>query len=197
MELDELQTLWNELSSDMKNQKKLTDKMILHMIQVNYRRKIKKIWVPEILGALVCFAAALFILINVQRLDSSWLFGSGIISAFILFLLPVLSLSSVQRLQSVNISRISYKESLEQFTGRKKEFVFIQKLGYLLAALLLVPILPVMVKLFSGKNPFTGSGLWIWYPFGFIFFYFCSKHVYRIYTKSAREAEVFLKELEN
>ncbi len=197
MELEEMKTLWTEMSSERERQKKLTDKMILHMIQNNYQRKIKKIWVPEILGAMVCFGAALFLVLNMQKLDSSWLFASGIISGIILFLLPVLSLRSVYRMQSVNISRINYKESLEEFTGRKKEFVFTQKTGWLLAALLLVLILPVMVKLISGKNPFTGSGVWIWYPVGFIFFYFFSRHVFRIYMKATANAESVLKELEN
>jgi uncharacterized membrane protein required for colicin V production len=78
----------------------------------------------------------------------------------------------------------------------KKEFITVQKLGFVLGALLLVVILPVMGKLVGGKDLFASSWLWIWYSIGFIFFSFYARYVFRHYLKSVSEAEIILKELE-
>ena len=97
MELEEMKTLWGEMSIEIEKQKKLTDSLIIKMTQADYRNKISKILIPEAIGALVCFAGILFILINIQKLNNWYLLVCGITSALILFVLPLLSLKAVLR----------------------------------------------------------------------------------------------------
>jgi len=197
MELEEMKSIWTKMSEDLESQKKLTDKMVLNMLRTNYRRKINNIWIPEILGSIICVVAGLYIWLHIERLDNWYLLGCGIISCCIFFFLPVLSIKSILRLRAVDISAINYKESLQLYAQRKKEFVSLQKLGFILGALLLVMILPVTGKLFSGKDLFKENWFWIWYPVGFMFFYYFSRFVFRYYMKSAAGAEAILKEIEN
>jgi len=196
MELDEMKKLWTDMSAEREKQKLLTDQMVQNMTKSNYQSKLKKIRIPEIMGTTISIAAALYILMDMQQFNTWYLTGCGIISAIILVLLPFLSIRSVYRLQSVNISGVSYKETLLAYAKRKKEFVSVQKLAFILGALLVVVILPVMGKLIGGKDLFAESWLWIWYSIGFLFFSFYARYVFRHYMNSVSEAEVILKELE-
>jgi hypothetical protein len=196
MELEEMKKLWVDMSAEREKQKILTDQMVQYMTKSNYQSKLKKIWVPEIVGTIVSIAAALLILMNMQQFNTWYLRGCGIISVFILVILPFLSIRSVHLLQSVNISGINYKETLHAYAKRKKGFVYVQKLAFILGALLMVVILPVMGKLIGGKDLFTESWLWIGYSILFVFFSFYARYVFRQYMKSVSEAEVILKELE-
>ena len=196
MEPEEMKNLWSEISAEREKQELLTDQLILTMTKNNYQSKLKKIWVPEIIGTIVSLAAVLFILMEFQKFNTWYLEACALVSAIVLLLLPFLSIRSLQRLHSVNISRISFRESLTEYAVRKKEFITIQKLSFVQGALLLVVILPVMGKLIGGKDLFASSWLWMGYSIGFIFFSFYARHVFRHYMKTVSEAELMLKELE-
>jgi hypothetical protein len=196
MEFEEMKSLWGEMSEKIEQQKKLTDSLIIKMTKSDYKNKIKKIFIPELIGAVMCFAGALFILISYQKLDTWYLMVCGIVSVLILFLLPVLSFNAMHKIRSVNILKNNYKESLLEYSKGKQQFVFIQKLSFYLGAVLLLTILPVMGQLTAGKDLFIESRLWLWYAIGYPFFYGFSKWVFRKYAKATVEAGDILKELE-
>jgi hypothetical protein len=196
MEIEEMRTLWGEMSTEIEKQKKITDSIIIKMTRTNYRSKINKIRIPEIAGAFVCFVAIFFIVFNFQKLDTWYLITCGIISCFILFVLPVLSLSAIHNLESVNISNNNFKQSLLDYARGKMKFVFIQKLSFYLGSILLLVILPVMGALISGKDLFISSRIWMWYIVGYPFFYAFSRWVFKKYTKTTTDAENLLKELD-
>ena len=196
MEPEEMKNLWSEMSAEREQQKLLTDQLIFTMTKNKYQSKLKKIWMPEIIGTIVSLAAVLYILMEFQKFNNWYLEASAIISVVILVVLSILSIRSVQRLRSVNISQISFRESLSAYAQRKKEFISVQKLSFVLGALLLVVVLPVMGRLIGGKDLFANSCLWIWYSIGFIFFSFCARYVFRHYLKTASEAENIFKELD-
>jgi hypothetical protein len=197
MELEEMKNLWEEMSIGIEKQKKITDSLIIKMTRTSYRNKIIKILVPEIIGTFGCFAGAIFILINLQKLGVWYLLACGIISVLILFLLPVLSIKSIRKIRSINISENNYKQSLLEYSKAKIQFVLFQKFSFYLGALLMLTILPVMGQLIAAKDFFTETRLWYWYVIGFPFFYAFSKWVFKSYIKTTAEAENILKELEN
>jgi hypothetical protein len=197
MEFEEMKSLWGEMSGKIEQQKKLTDSLIIKMTKADYKNKIMKIFIPELIGALVCFAAALYILLSFQKLDRWYLIVCGIVSVLILLLLPFLSFSATHKIRSVNILANNYKQSLLEYSKGKRQFVFVQKLSFYLGAVLFLTVLPVMGQLIAGKDLFIESRLWLWYAVGYTFFYGFSKWVFRKYTKATVEAEEILKELEN
>jgi len=196
MEFEEMKSLWGEMSGKIEQQKKLTDSLIIKMTKADYKNKIMNILIPELIGVLVCFAAALYILFSFQKLDRWYLIVCGIVSVLILLLLPVLSFNAVHKIRSVNILANNYKQSLLEYSKGKRQFVFVQKLSFYLGAVLFLTVLPVMGQLIAGKDLFIESRLWLWYAIGYAFFYGFSKWVFRKYTRSAAEAEEILKELE-
>jgi hypothetical protein len=197
MELEEMKSQWVEMSKEFENQRKLTESLIIKMTTTDYKNKFSKILIPEVIGAFICFTGALFILVNLQKLNNWYLMICGTISVLILFLLPVLSFSSIHKIRSVNILNNDYKQSLLEYSKGKLRFVFVQKLSFYLGAILMLVILPVMGKLIGGKDFFIETRLWFWYAIGFPFFYGYSKWVFKKYLKITEDAENILKELEN
>ena len=195
MEFEEMKSLWGELSGKIEQQKKITDSLIIKMTKSDYKNKMTKVFIPELIGTLICFAAAFYILLNVQKLDRWYLIVCGIVSVLILFLLPVLSFKAIHKIRSVNILGNNYRQSLLEYSKGKQQFIFIQKLSFYLGAALLLTILPVMGRIIGGKDLFIETHLWLWYAVGYPFFYGFSKWVFRKYAKATAEAEEILKEL--
>ena len=196
MEFEEMKSLWGEMSGKIEQQKKLTDSLIIKMTKSDYKNKIMKIFIPEMIGALLCFAAALYIIFSFQKLDRWYLIVCGMVSVFILILLPVLSFNAMHKIRSINILNNNYKQSLLEYSKGIRQFVFAQKLSFHLGAVLLLTVLPVMGQLIAGKDLFIETHLWLWYAVGYPFFYGFSKWVFRKYSKTVAEAEEILKELE-
>jgi len=193
-----MQTLWDEMSAKVDKQKILTDKMIIDMTQERYRNKISKISKYESLGSVVCFVAAIGILVNLSQLDTLYLLASGIFTAGYLILVPVLVLRSIFRLKSVNILKNNLKQTITDFTKRRKHFLFMQRLGIYLNFLLMFVSLPVIVKLMDGKDLFESqTDVWYWYiPIMAVFLILFSRWGYGHYNRMSESAGNLLKELE-
>ena len=132
MELEELRNEWQEMSKEIEKQKILTDKLIIDMTQKKYKNKLNSISIPETIGTVICFAAAIYIFINFSLLDSWYMQLSGIFTALFCIVLPILSLKSIFGMQKINISTSNYKQSLERFALNKKRFALIQKVSFYL-----------------------------------------------------------------
>lgn len=198
MELDEMKTIWTELSDQVEKQKKLTKTLIMNMTQSQYKNKIRNILIPEALGAIICFAGAILITVNYAKLDTWYFLSGGIISVGILFLLPIISIRSIMKMHSVNVTGNTYKETVVAYAQGRKQFFSVQRASYYLGFILLVVLVPIMAKIFDGQNMLSLAKIWIWtVPVGMIILFFFARWVYRYYKKNTREAEQLLKELEN
>ena len=196
MEIEEMKTLWSEMSGEIEKQKKLTDQLIIKMTQADYRNKIGKILIPEVAGALVCLAGSFFVLINLQKLNTWYLLCCGLISVFVLCIIPILSIHAILKFRSLNISDNNYRQSLFEYSNAKIKYIFSQKMNFYLGAVLMLVLLPVMGKLIGGADFFKTTWLWYYYVIGFPFFYWFARWVSKSYRKTILDAENIIKELE-
>lgn len=196
MQLDELKTIWAAVSEEIEKQKTLTQSMIIKMTESNYKTKLNNILLPELTGTLVCFVWVFYILINLDQFDKWYLLACGIIAAALLVIMPVISLKAVYKIRHLNVTGNNVKQSLQEYSKRKLQFIFIQKISFYLGAILIVVIVPVTGKLIAKKDFFTDTSLWLWYSIGFIFFYLFAKWVFKKYSRSVNDAENILKELD-
>jgi len=197
MELEEMKHQWDEMSEEIKKQKILTNKLIVDMIQEKFTNRLRRISVPETIGTFICFGMALYVVLNFSKLDTWYLQLSGIFAVVFCVVLPILSLKSIYGMRKIIISTSNYKETIENFVKRKKQFVLVQKWSFYLSFVLVVVSLPVASKLMKGKDLFLESTVWLWYlPIGFLFLYFFSKWIFKHYKKTTKSAEELLKELE-
>ena len=166
------------------------------MTSQTYRSKMRKIIMPEIVGSIVCLAAAAFIGLRFTKLDTRLLQASGVLSILLLLLLPLISTLSTWKMSQVGKLNRSYAETLKSFAIQKIRFVKLQKLNVTLSYLLLVTVIVILFKLFSGKDLSGNKYYWLFsFTLGFIFLLFYSRWVESYYRRSLRQAEELLREL--
>ena len=200
MKLEEMKSLWAEMSLKLENQKSLTDKLILEMTQERYVNKFTKIQMYESIGAIICFAAALVVIINIGKLDTWYLLVSGILTITFLILMPILVLRSIKSIKQLNIASNNYKETIMSFAKAKKNLLTFQRVGIYLSFLFALIIMPVASKILKNKDFFTmehSTKFWIAMPLFFVGLIFFARWGYRSYQNITNSAENILKELEN
>lgn len=195
MNVEELQSIWTEMSRELEKQKKLTHEIIIQMTKERYKSKLQKIAKYEGIGAVVCFAAALMILINFYKLDTWYLVLCGLFTLFFLLVLPVLVLRTIRNMKRINIAKGSYSDNLLAFSRARNQFLFIQRIGIGLGFVLILTTLPVAGKILNDRNLFEESQAWIWYiPIMTIFLIFFSRWGYGMYRRITLSAENIIKE---
>ncbi len=198
MELEELQLAWTQMGKELETQKKLTKSIIMDMTRAKYKNKFKKISIYEKAGALVCFGAALFILLYFHKLDTWYLQASGIVTLAILIILPIVVLSSLKKIQNFDILKGTYKENLVKYTKLKSRLLGLQQIGIALSLLMMFLIIPITLKIFKDKDLFLMPlkvEKWIGFSIVFIGMLFFSRWGYRSYKKITDSAALLLEDL--
>ncbi len=197
MNVEELQSIWNEMSAELEKQKRLTHEIIIEMTKERYKGQLQKIAKYEGLGAVVCFGAALFILMNFDKLDTWYLAVCGAFTLLYLLVLPIMVLRSIQNMRRIDISEGNYTDNLQSFTKARDQFLFLQRIGIGFAFLLILTILPVAGKLMKNKDIFMNSELLLWYmPVMILFLVVFSRWGYKTYKNITKSAENILREVE-
>lgn len=195
MELDELKNTWNNANTQVQNQN-LTTEMLEKMNEKQYRSKMKKITLPEMIGSLVCLAAAVFIGFRFYKLDTIILQVAGVLGMLLLLLVPVLSLLSTYKLSLPGNVAQPYAATLKAFATQKIRFIKLQKINVFLSYLLLVTILVLLPKLFNGQDLSGNKYFWLFsFTLGYIFLMLYSKWVMKYYKTTLKQAEELLHEL--
>ncbi len=196
MELDDLKIFWTNASNQPVTQKILTPENIDLMIKRKYYSKIRKIAYPEIAGTAICLTAVTYIGINFNKLDSSFLQGTGILTILLLIILSALSIASLQTLKLRENANRPYAEMLKIFIQKKSAFYKLQKINILLSYLLLVTTIILLSKLYTGTDISGNKYFWIFsFSLGYIFLLFFSTYVSKFYKKTLQQTEELLKEL--
>lgn len=199
MELEEMQATWSQMSDRLDNQKKLTDKLIMKMTKERYKNKIGILSKYEGMGAVICFIAAILLILRFSELNTWYLLASGIFTVCYLIVLPVVVLRSINSMKNIDLTNYTYKETLIAYAKKKKQFLLTQKVGIYLNFILLVVSLPVVVKVFKGKDIFiTNINLMYWYiPIMTVFLILFSIWGYGKYKKVTASASYILEEFED
>ncbi|ALM07085.1 hypothetical protein SB49_04170 [Sediminicola sp. YIK13] len=197
MDLEEIQEVWSEMSDQLEQQKKLTDKIILDMTQDRYTRKFSTISKIETFGAIICFIMAFYMLFNFDKLDIWYLQVCGAFSIAFLIGLPILTLGSLKNIQKINIAEKNIKDTLVTYSKAKNKVLAIQRLGIFLCYIFMMTCLPVFSKLMKDKDLFQQGSFPIWYVVIMgVFIAFFARWGYGWYKKITQSAEGILKELE-
>lgn len=169
----------------------------MEMTQQKYANKFQKISMFETIGGIICLLAGVFVLINFSTLDTWYLQACGIITALILFVLPVITLRSLYRVQSIKITDSTVSETIVNYVKEKNRLLFLQRLGIYLSFVLMLTILPVLSKMSSGKDLFLETSAWyIYVPVMAVFLFFFARWGYGCYKNITQSAEDLLRGVE-
>ncbi|WP_340202095.1 hypothetical protein [Ascidiimonas sp. W6] len=198
MDLDEMKEVWAELSQQAEQQKKLNTQMIEKMTELQYKNRINKIIIPELIGGVVCAAIVIFIVVNFQKLEHWYLIMAAIVSIAILTVLPILSFRSLKNLYNISPVVNNYKEVLIKYNKGKRQVKFVQKLSIYLSFILMFALMPVSLKLFSNKDLSQlhyEKLLWA-APLGILFVVLMTRWVFKYYKNVIKGTDTLLAELE-
>lgn len=199
MQLEEMKNLWDEMSLKIDSQQKLTNKLIMEMTQQKFRNRFSTLSIYETSGAVICFLAASYIVINLEKMNTWYLMLFGILSALILIILPILSLRSINRMKKFNFIESSYKETLVRFAKRKKNMMLIQQFSVGVSIILMWLVAPVFFMIFKGKDFFMqeySTGMLLFFVATTIGVIFFARWGYGCYKRITASAEKDLKEIE-
>jgi steroid 5-alpha reductase family enzyme len=197
MELEEMQQAWATLSKRVEKQDILTTQLLEKTTQQNYHSRLNSIRYSELVGTLVCYAAAGYVSVFLNRIEDFWLQALAVLTIVVLLVLPVVSLASVRAVKGVNISVATYVETIQAFTRQKIKFQRLQKVNVFLGLVLLVVSLPVMAAI-QGKDLSQIPHLWtVIMPVCVVVFLAFAYWVLKAYNKTLAEMENLLTDIKD
>lgn len=197
MELDEMKNLWEGMSNRIEKQERLTKNLIGNVTEEKYNSKLKKIRYSEIIGAIICYLGAIYLIINFMKIDPLAEKIFAVISIGLLITLPIISLRSLNSMQKVKISSKTYLETLNDFGKQKIRFQKFQKLNVSLGLFLILVAIPVLSAI-KGVDLSETKHFWILtFPISIIAFFGFAFWVLKSYNKSLEATEKLLSEINN
>lgn len=197
MELEEMKNLWEGMSDRIEKQERLTKNLIGSVTEEKYHSKLKKIKYSEIIGAIVCYLGAIYLIMNFMKIDPLAEKIFAVIAIGLLLTLPIISLRSLNGMQKVKISSKTYLDTLNDFGRRKIRFQKFQKLNVSLGLFLILVAIPVLSAI-KGVDLSETEHFWsLTFPISIIAFLGFAFWVLSSYNKSLEATEKLLSEINN
>ena len=199
MEIEEIQATWSQLSDELQQQKKLTRQIILQMTQERYSNKFKGISTYETIGAIICFAAGLYMLFNFAKLDTWYLLACGIFTVSFLFAMPIMVLKALHKIKNIDILGYSYKDTVIRYEKAKKNLLMLQQFGVYASFILMFSTAAVFSKIWSNKDFFMvdrGVSFYVAIAAATVFVIFFARWGHKCYKSITASAESIINELE-
>ena len=187
MEINELKNAWTKL--DAKN---IDSALISTALQKQYKSRINKIILPEVIGMIVCLLAAGYIGYQIKTLETISLQAVAVAAVLLLLVIPILSFASFVKLNAAGNVQKPHVEVLRDFAVQKLRFYKVQKINTILCYLLLVALVIVISGMFG--NDISDSTLfWIFsFTGGYCLLHGYSLWVQKYYKKNLLQMEELL-----
>jgi hypothetical protein len=190
MELDEMKTLWEDLSGKVENLEKINKERLMKMTEKKYQNSLASIYLPEILGSVICFAYAGFFVFQIGKLELPVNQILAVFNTAIMIILPVISLLSLARLNNLKITEESPSLLVEKFQKEKFFFWKFQRFNMMFSGLFAISILPPLAELFGKKDLILQPNFWLVYvPVGLVCIYVFGRFTVKKYNKSLKNAQ--------
>lgn len=195
MELEEMKNLWEGMSKKVEKQELLTKNLLEKVTEQKYHSKLNKIRYSEMIGTIICYLGAVYLIMNFVKIDPLAEKIFAIIAIGLLLTLPVISLRSLNRMQNLPISSKTYLDTLNDFGKRKMRFQKFQKLNVSLGLFLLIVAIPVLSAI-KGIDLSETEHFWtLTFPISIIAFLGFAFWVFRSYKKSLEATEKLLSDI--
>lgn len=196
MELDEMKSLWADVSLRVEKQDKIQKELLMEITKQKFRSKLDNVRVPEIIGSFVCVGYAMYLLSHFPELELWYNQVFALVSVLILIILPVSSLTIIKSMRSLRLDSDTPAVLLEKFSKSKVRFFKLQRYGIIFGAMLMFTILPPYAEL-NGSEYVSDPMFWIIFiPSGPVLMYLLSRWVLKKYKGVIESSEKMLEELE-
>ncbi len=157
MELEEMQSLWDDMNQKPEKKTGFPHLNISNMTQLKYNKKADIFKVGEIMGLLVAYTLAGIILYKFNVLDKWYLIICGIILVMYLLVMPLYTITGINRMKKIDLAKSSYKEVMEHFYSVKSRLKQAEKISYIASPFLFVASMAILTKIFIDKDLFSLS----------------------------------------
>lgn len=199
MELEEMKTLWEEMSQRVEKLELTNNQNIMEMTQLRYKNKFSRLYGYELSGSIVCFIFGALVLLNFDKLDTWYLALCGVLFLAFYFLVPIVTLRALHKLRSIDLSKGTYKETLEHYKKSKTRVLRYQRIGVIAGIGVMFVAVPVADKILNGNDLFLSEikpSMWAAVIFGLAFVLIAYRWGYGWYKKITNSAEHLLKDLD-
>jgi hypothetical protein len=197
MELEEMKSLWADLSLQVEKQDKIQKELLLQITKQKFRNKMNNIRIPELPGSLVCVGYAMYLLSQFPNFELWYNQVFVLITILILIALPTASLSAIKGMRNLRIDADTPAMILDKFTKSKVRFWKVQRYGMIFGAILLITIIPPLTELNGSIEKIQNPLFWMIYiPGGLLFMYLLTRFVYKKYKGTIAASEKMLRDID-
>lgn len=152
MNLDEIKNTWDEMSDIRSHDTFLDEESIRRITHEKSSSRLRRIIFFESIGMVVAICMIVYLLLNFHKLDNwlNLLGGYGTLTILVASL--VLGANLIREAASINVSKNTYKKTLDSFTSFKKNLGFYKRFSILINLVFPFLLLPVFTTLFLEKN---------------------------------------------
>lgn len=152
MNLDDMKNTWNEVNELRAQESLLDEASIRRMAHEKSSSRLQRIIISEATGILMALAMLVYLSLNFHKLDSWLTLMAGYGTMAILFVSIVMGSRIIRLAYQVNIKDKAYSTTLKIFNQLKKTLKQYKQMSLAVGFVLPVTILPLVTKLWYGKD---------------------------------------------
>ena len=193
MELEEMKSLWQNLSIQVEKQEKIQKELLMEITKKRYKSKIDGIRTPEIIGTVICYAYAVYLAYNFGQIELWFNQLFAVFNILLFVLIPLASMRAIYRLSTLEVNHLATTEMLARFQEARKSFWRVQQRATILSGIVILTMVPVLGDIQGKLGKFMSPEFWmIFVPLGLGFVYFFSRFVLRKYKTLMDQSEEIL-----
>lgn len=152
MDLDEMKAVWSDLGTQLEQQKKLNQDLIMKMTQEKSSSRMGRIIRVEMFGIVVSVAILVYLLVNFNKLTNWPALTGGIGMALILVIAIVFGTRLISKARKIDLIKNTYSTVVEQFNEFRAMLRFYKKLSIWTNIFSLLFVIPVTYSLILEQN---------------------------------------------
>ncbi|WP_339868167.1 hypothetical protein [uncultured Algoriphagus sp.] len=197
MELDEMKSLWADLSLQVEKQDKIQKELLMEITKQKFRSKLNSVRIPEIIGSLVCVGYAMYFLSRFGEFELWYNQIFALVCIFLMIALPTASLTAIKGMRDLKIDTETPAGIMDKFVKSKVRFWKVQRYGMIFGVILMIAILPPLVELNGADEIIQKPWFWgLYVPGGLIFMLLFTRFVYKKYKETISASEKMLRDID-
>lgn len=151
MELEEMKNVWDT----MEEREKMPPFPISEVSQLEYNKKANIFKIGEVIGLVVAYTFAGFVLYNFNTFDDWYLRLCGCVLVIYLLIMPLYTLFETWKMKHIDLVQSNCKNVLEQIYAAKNNLKKAEKISFIGSPFLFLASIVILTKLFTNKTLFT------------------------------------------
>ncbi len=200
MELDELKQLWTEYNTKLSANLKLNEELLRKMNLSKARQELQRPLVSEVITIVIVFLAVIFVTgFSIRVISEIQYSVPGLIGVIIGMMYVVFSTMKVNRFLKIDYYNLPVVKLQRELSDLNRFIIRFRRIEFIMLPFLVLAILPVAFKTVNNIDIYSNIPLFIFevcFIIGISFL--VGTWINRnIYDKKLKDAERFLKEIEN